>query len=118
MLASLLYNSPGVRLKNQAHWDYLLEALNAPLRGFLGWIAAGADDWHQLPVVLAAYYFLSLSVMLLKRRSERLAFSQESELLHYRPSLAHYSLIFLKTMAGLSMICGIFFSAWALYLRH
>lgn len=115
MLASLLYNSPTIRLKNRAHWDYLLEALNAPFRGLLGWIAAVPDDYAGLPAVLGAYYCLSLSVMLLKRRSEMLYFDKSSDLQLYRPSLVNYNPSLLNLLSVVCLICGIFLGAWAIY---
>ena len=115
MLASLLYNSPSIRLKNRAHWDYLLEALNAPLRGLLGWIAAVPDDYAGLPAVLGAYYCLSLSVMLLKRRSEMLYFDKSSDLQLYRPSLVNYNPSLLNLLSVVCLICGIFLGVWAIY---
>jgi decaprenyl-phosphate phosphoribosyltransferase len=117
MLASILYNAPGIRIKNRAHLDYLLEALNAPLRGTLGWLAAGAGQKELLPWVLATYFTLSLSVMLLKRRGEVLRFTDPNAMLHYRPSLGSYTSMSLTRLAWICLFSGVFFFAWAIHLR-
>jgi hypothetical protein len=114
MVASIFYNSSLIRIKNSAHWDYLLEALNAPLRGILGWIVADPSDSNNLYQVLAAYYFISLNVMLLKRRFEIELFRDPNQLKKYRPSLTYYTSTTLNVLSLISLFCGIFFSCWAL----
>ena len=89
-LAGFLYNVPPFRTKEIPYLDVLSEALNSPIRLFLGWFALIPNKVPPLSLVLA-YWMAGAFFMATKRYAECRAIRDGRTLTDYRRSFAHYT---------------------------
>jgi 4-hydroxybenzoate polyprenyltransferase len=88
-LMGCIYNIPPVRTKDLPYLDVLTEAVNNPLRLFVGWFMVTTD----LPPasLLVSYWMIGCYFMAIKRFSEYREHGGEASLESYRSSFRHYS---------------------------
>jgi len=90
LISGLLYNIPPIRTKELPYLDVLSEALNNPIRLFLGWFALIPDKLPPLSLTLA-YWMVGAFFMATKRFAEYRRIADPSRASRYRKSFAHYT---------------------------
>jgi 4-hydroxybenzoate polyprenyltransferase len=86
----IAYNVPPVRTKELPYLDVLSEAVNNPLRLFLGWFALVADKVPPLSLTLA-YWMAGAFFMATKRFAEYRCIGDPEAAAQYRRSFGYYT---------------------------
>lgn len=85
-----MYNVPPVRLKDLPYLDVLSEAVNNPLRLFLGWLALDISCLPPLSFILA-YWMIGSFFMAIKRYAEYKRIADPEIAKRYRASFSYYN---------------------------
>ena len=116
----VLYNVPPIRMKEWPYVDVLSEAINNPIRLFLGWFALIPDRVPPLSLALS-YWMIGAFFMAMKRYAEYRHIANPGLAAAYRRSFRHYteerllvSLLFYATTCAL--FAGIFIVRYHLEL--
>ena len=108
IICGLLYNIPPIRTKDIIYLDVCFEAINNPLRLFLGWVLIIPQNFPPLSLILI-FWFGGMFLMAMKRFAEyRMIKKNKSSLSKYRESFNSYSSNKLLLFSFLSAICSAF----------
>lgn len=107
-ICGLLYNIPPIRTKDVMYLDVCFEAINNPLRLFLGWTIIIPEKFPPLSLILI-FWFGGMFLMAMKRFAEyRMIKKNKSSLSKYRESFSSYSSDKLLLFSFLSALCCAF----------
>lgn len=107
-ICGILYNVPPIRTKDIIYVDVSFEALNNPLRLFLGWCILIPNQLPPLSLILI-FWFGGMFLMAMKRFAEyRMIKENKAHLSAYRESFNSYSSNKLLLFSFLSAICSAF----------
>lgn len=98
------YNIPPVRFKDKAYFDVLLEAINYPIRIFMGWVCLLPETLPPSSLLLIGWS-VGAFAMSLKRLAEYQIFETKEKAIQYRKSYAQYSF---DTLAMSAFAYGLF----------
>lgn len=90
LIMGMLYNIPPIRTKDKPYLDVLSEAVNNPLRLFLGWFAVNDAYPPTLSLVLA-YWMIGAFFMTVKRYAEFRRIGDPIIAAKYRKSFSYYN---------------------------
>lgn len=90
LIMGFLYNVPPIRLKDIPYLDVLAEAINNPIRLFLGWFIVN-DIYPPTLSLILAYWMLGAFFMAIKRFAEYKKIGNKSVASEYRKSFSHYN---------------------------
>ena len=108
IICGLFYNIPPIRTKDIIYLDVCFEAINNPLRLFLGWVLIIPEKFPPLSLILI-FWFGGMFLMAMKRFAEyRMIKKNKSSLSKYRESFTSYSTNKLLLFSFLSAICSAF----------
>lgn len=104
----LIYNIPPIRTKDIIYLDVCFEAINNPIRLFLGWVLVIPEKFPPLSLILI-FWFGGMFLMAMKRFAEyKMIKKNNSPLSKYRESFNSYSSNKLLLFSFLSAICSAF----------
>ena len=108
IICGLFYNIPPIRTKDIIYLDVCFEAINNPLRLFLGWALIIPEKFPPLSLILI-FWFGGMFLMAMKRFAEyRMIKKNKNSLSKYRESFTSYSSNKLLLFSFLSAICSAF----------
>ncbi|MGC9610765.1 MAG: UbiA family prenyltransferase [Minisyncoccia bacterium] len=88
-ISGILYNLPPFRLKDIPYMDFTFEALNNPIRLFIGWYAVSLS---VIPIsIILFFFFIGIFLMSAKRFGELRFIENPGEAELYRKSLGFYT---------------------------
>ena len=117
----LLYNVRPIRCKDRAYLDVISEAVNNPIRLYMGWFATGLVEAPPPLSVALAYWMFGAFLMAVKRFAEYRVIADAQRAANYRRSFGYYneerlleSIVF---YAGFfAMMSGVFISRYCMAL--
>jgi len=89
-VAGIFYNFPPIRTKDIVYLDVISEALNNPIRLFLGWFVLIPDQVPPISVIIA-YWMAGAFFMGSKRLAEYKMINNHEQAGNYRASFRRYS---------------------------